>query len=130
MQRMHGPNGRHFDVSGCGAEIFAGAREDLEEMLGNLMDNAGRWASQRVQVSSRVADGNLLLCVCDDGPGLPHQELSRVLQRGVRLDERDSSSGLGLAIVCDIAESYGGSLRLENADPGLCALLRLPLAQS
>lgn len=129
MQRMHGPQGRYFDVSGCGTEVFAGAREDLEEMLGNLMDNAGRWASQRVQVSSRVVDGSLLLCVCDDGPGLPSAELSRVLQRGVRLDQRDSSSGLGLAIVCDIAESYGGSLCLENADPGLRALLRLPLAQ-
>ncbi len=62
----------------------------------------------------------------DDGPGLPPEQLERVLERGVRLDERAAGSGLGLSIVADIAESYGGTLVLANATPGLSATLTLP----
>jgi len=106
--------------------VFAGAREDLEEMLGNLLDNAGKWAAQAVRVEVAPLQGQLRITVSDDGPGLPAEQLERVLERGVRLDERASGSGLGLAIVADIAESYGGTLVLANGAPGLRATLTLP----
>ncbi len=128
MDRLHAERALVFDPSGCGDEVFAGAREDLEEMLGNLLDNAGRWARRQVAVSSRRDGASLCIDVRDDGPGLPPGELERVLERRVRLDQRESSSGLGLAIVRDIAESYGGQLSLANLSPGLQATLRLPPA--
>jgi len=68
----------------------------------------------------------LRITVADDGPGLPPAQLERVLERGVRLDERASGSGLGLSIVADIAESYGGTLVLANDAPGLQATVTLP----
>ena len=97
-------------------------------MLGNLLDNAGRWAQQQVTVEAETSEGQLRIEVRDDGPGLAADALERVTQRGVRLDEREGSSGLGLAIVGDIAASYGGRLQLENAQPGLRATLWLPVA--
>jgi len=126
MQRVHGERGVAFsfdpDVSG----VFAGAREDLEEMLGNLLDKAGKWAAQRVEVRLAHAGQHLRIDVNDDGSGLPEDDLVRVLGRGVRLDQRAPGSGLGLAIVADIAESYGGALVLRNGATGLQATLTLP----
>ncbi len=126
MQRVHNERGLVFDQDPDAQGLFAGAREDLEEMLGNLLDNAGKWAAHRVRVSVRHEGNKLHLRVEDDGPGLPDAELQRVLERGVRLDQRAAGSGLGLAIVADIAESYGGSLVLANTHPGLRATLTLP----
>jgi len=126
MQRVHAARALHFTCDGNEASVFAGAREDLEEMLGNLLDNAGKWAAQVVRVEVAQRDGQLRITVSDDGPGLPAEQLERVLERGVRLDERTSGSGLGLSIVADIAESYGGTLVLANAAPGLRATVTLP----
>jgi signal transduction histidine kinase len=95
-------------------------------MLGNLLDNAGKWAAQAVRVDVARDSTQLRITVADDGPGLPPAQLERVLERGVRLDERASGSGLGLSIVADIAESYGGTLVLANAAPGLRATVTLP----
>lgn len=127
MQRVHGERGIAFQPAAGSAELrFAGAGDDLEEMLGNLLDNAGRWAAAAVQVSASEENGQLRVDVRDDGPGLAAEALAQVTARGVRLDERASSSGLGLAIVGDIAASYGGRLMLQNAQPGLRATLWLP----
>ena len=127
MQRVHGERGITFVPTAADAlPPFAGTGDDLEEMLGNLLDNAGRWAASRVQVTAVVDGDQLRLEVRDDGPGLAADALAAVIARGVRLDERDSSSGLGLAIVADIAASYGGRLALDNASPGLRATLWLP----
>lgn len=128
MQHVHAERGLRIDTGGCGADVFAGAREDLEEMLGNLLDNACRWARACVRVHSRVHDGRLYIDIADDGPGLPAEALERVRTRGVRLDERASSSGLGLAIVDELAASYAGTLQLDNGAPGLRAILQLPAA--
>ncbi len=129
MARVHGERGVHFQTEAIDPALeFAGAAADLEEMLGNLMDNAGRWASQQVQVRACGKEGQLHISVRDDGPGLQPGQLQAVLQRGVRLDQRESSSGLGLAIASEIAASHGGQLSLENADPGLRATLALPAA--
>ncbi|MCD9031599.1 HAMP domain-containing histidine kinase [Luteimonas sp. Y-2-2-4F] len=109
--------------------VFAGAREDLEEMLGNLIDNATKWARGRVRiVAAREAD-RLRVQVIDDGPGIPEETLEAALRRGVRLDERVPGSGLGLAIADGIAAGYDGALSLRNLDGGgLCAQLTLPTA--
>ena len=96
-------------------------------MLGNLLDNAGKWARQRVSISAANDEAQLRIEVRDDGPGLAADALAQVTQRGVRLDAREGRSGLGLAIVGDIAASYGGRLALENAQPGLRATLWLPV---
>ncbi|MEG2804038.1 HAMP domain-containing sensor histidine kinase [Stenotrophomonas sp.] len=126
MQRVHTERGLVFEQDPHAAGLFAGAREDLEEMLGNLLDNAGKWAAHRVWIRARHIDSTLRIEVRDDGPGLPEADLQRALERGVRLDQRAAGSGLGLAIVADIAESYGGTLVLANAEPGLQATLTLP----
>lgn len=126
MQRVHNERGLVFEQDPDAQGLFAGAQEDLEEMLGNLLDNAGKWAAHRVGIRLRHVHDTLRIEVVDDGPGLPEADLQRVLERGVRLDQRAAGSGLGLAIVADIAESYGGTLVLANAQPGLRATLTLP----
>lgn len=108
---------------------FRGAGDDLEEMLGNLLDNACKWARTRVQVDAGGADGRLWIEVRDDGPGLPEALREAALERGVRLDERVPGTGLGLSIVQAIAASYGGTLALaQSPQGGLAARLELPAA--
>jgi signal transduction histidine kinase len=116
----------------CPPELaFRGARQDLEEMLGNLLDNACKWASAGVMVRGEAAGEHLLLVIEDDGPGLPPARLAEVLERGRRLDEQVPGTGLGLAIVADLAQLYRGRLVLEEAEGGgLRALLTLPAAES
>lgn len=104
-------------------------REDFEEMLGNLVDNACKWAKTRIEVRSALADGQVITTVDDDGPGLDPSLRETVLQRGVRADEAAPGSGLGLAIVADLVELYGGSIALESSPlGGLRAVLKLPAA--
>jgi signal transduction histidine kinase len=101
--------------------------EDLDEMLGNLLDNACKWAKSRVTVASSANAGSILITVDDDGPGLDPAMRDRVMQRGVRVDEAAPGSGLGLAIVRDLAELYGGSIALDRSPTGgLRARLQLP----
>ncbi|CAM5182149.1 ATPase [Bosea thiooxidans] len=109
---------------------FRGEKQDLEEMLGNLLDNAFKWASSTVEVT---LDGNagddeqMALLIDDDGPGLPEEAMAEVLKRGRRLDEATPGSGLGLSIVVDLAKLYGGELVLQRAPlGGLRARLVLP----
>ncbi|MCC2663025.1 MAG: putative Two-component histidine kinase [Geminicoccaceae bacterium] len=109
--------------------LFQGDAQDLEEMLGNLMDNACKWASSRVRLSGTRSGAQLRLAVDDDGPGIAEHDRERVLQRGRRLDETTAGAGLGLAIVRDLAELYRGSLELTRSSlGGLCATLELPAA--
>jgi signal transduction histidine kinase len=118
MQRVHRERSLDLQVEGDLDARFAGRREDLEEMLGNLLDNACKWARSRVLVRTVEADGSLLLQVDDDGPGLAPEQVERAVQRGVRLDERAPGSGLGLAIVHDLASAHGGSLSVARSDLG------------
>jgi signal transduction histidine kinase len=104
--------------------------EDLEEMLGNLLDNACKWTRSQVVITARVAEGAVTIAVDDDGPGLKAALRDKVLQRGVRGDEAGPGSGLGLAIVRELADAYGGRLALEDSTlGGLCARLELPRLQ-
>ena len=101
-------------------------------MVGNLVDNAGKWAKSRVLVSAEplpMRDGRsyLGIRVDDDGPGLPPESRAEVLRRGARLDETKPGSGLGLSIVADLAQLYGGGLVLDTSPlGGLRADLTLP----
>ena len=130
MDRLHAD--RHLDLGRDAVPpdlAFAGEEQDLQEMLGNLLDNACR--SARTTVTVRVAreGSRLSITVDDDGPGIAPEHRVRVLQRGVRLDEAGPGSGLGLAIVADLARLYGGDLTLGSADlGGLRAALVLPAA--
>jgi signal transduction histidine kinase len=102
---------------------------DLEEMLGNLMDNACKWAATRVSLSARTDVQSVMCTVDDDGPGVETSLLESVLQRGVRADETAPGSGFGLAIVRDLADVYGGSIVLSRSPlGGLRATLTLPAA--
>ena len=119
----------------CDAEVAADLvvrvpPEDLEEMLGNLIDNAYKWARSRLVVSARQEDGRIAIVVDDDGAGLDVGMREAVLQRGVRADETAPGSGLGLAIVRDLAEAYGGTIALEpSALGGVRARLTLPVQE-
>ena len=130
MDKLHAD--RHLDLGadGVSADLaFAGEEQDLQEMLGNLLDNACRSARGAVTVKARREGAALLITVDDDGPGIAPEQRAAVLQRGVRLDETRDGSGLGLAIVVDLARLYGGDLALATADAGgLSARLSLPAA--
>lgn len=113
----------------CPDEIgFAGERQDLEEMIGNLAENAVKWGRSRIGFRVTADRDGLTIRIADDGPGMAETETPRALVRGGRLDEHGASgSGLGLAIVADLAALHGGELRLERASiGGLAAILRLP----
>jgi len=130
MQRVHADRHLNIDATGLPDTLaFAGEEQDLQEMLGNLIDNACQWAHRAVRVSATSEAGRLCLRVEDDGPGIDDQARAAVLTRGVRLDENVPGSGLGLAIVADLARLYGGDVRLETAPlGGLGVALSLPAA--
>jgi signal transduction histidine kinase len=127
IARIHAVRGVVIDAE-CSDEIyFRGERQDLEEMMGNLIDNGCKWARGRVRVRCQKTAGRLVLTVEDDGPGLSSEQRSQVGERGERLDETVPGSGLGLAIVRDISKLYGGFFGLDKSSlGGLLARLDLP----
>ncbi len=90
-------------------------RDDLLELLGNLLDNACKWARSRVRVTASTDAAVCHISIEDDGPGIALQQAEALLQRGVRLDESQEGHGLGLAIVSDIVDQYGATLALEHS---------------
>jgi len=111
--------------------IAAVDAEDLTELLGNLLDNACKWASGAVRVTARVDGAEVCVRIEDDGPGVPEDKRPTLGQRGLRLDQSVQGSGQGLAIVKEIVAAYGGSLRFAERDGGgLAAEVRLPAARS
>ena len=136
LRKMYEDKGLTIDsnaaATGEGAALaFRGDAHDLEEMLGNLMENACKWATTRVRVTATGTDaGRLRISVDDDGPGLKPEQRAMALARGKRLDETVPGSGLGLAIVAEIAGLYDGGLSLDaGALGGLSATLDLPRAE-
>jgi signal transduction histidine kinase len=128
LTRIHADRRVIIDVD-CPRDLaFRGERQDLEEMVGNLIDNACKWAQARVLVWARRTSGaSLEISVGDDGAGIDPEERAHVGERGERLDESVPGTGLGLAIVRDIAKLYGGSLALGDSPlGGLEARLTLP----
>ena len=131
LLRLHADRGLVIHVAVAPEHTVRSEREDLDEMLGNLLDNACKWARSEVAIASTStsAPGGtvIVITVDDDGPGLEASMREAVLQRGVRADEAAPGSGLGLAIVRDLAELYGGSIALTSSRlGGLQARLQLP----
>ncbi len=127
LLRLHADRGVGIEVRVPPGHAVRGRREDLDEMLGNLLDNACKWARSRIVVESSAAAAAIVIVVDDDGPGLDPSMRSAVLQRGIRADEAAPGSGLGLAIVRDLAELYGGAVALDHSPAGgLRVSLRLP----
>jgi len=129
MSRIHGDRDLELDVA-AGLR-FRGEQQDLEEMVGNLVDNACKWAASRVVVTAMLEGENddqaLVIRIDDDGPGLTEPEMLEATRRGRRLDESKPGSGLGLSIVTDLAALYEGDFRMNRAPlGGLRAELRLP----
>jgi signal transduction histidine kinase len=111
--------------------VFAGEKEDFEEIMGNLLENATKWAKSKVEVridDSGERDGRPLMrvTISDDGPGIPEEKAKEVLKRGRRLDEETPGSGLGLSIVSELVSEYGGRLELAKSHMGgLSAIVEL-----
>ncbi len=138
LQRIHQDRGIVIEIEADPALAFRGERQDLEELLGNLLDNAAKWANQRVTVKvlalgtapepDRVGQW-LSIVIEDDGEGVPEELRAAMLRRGERLDETKPGSGLGLSIVNDLVGSYRGKLAFDQAlSGGLRVELTLPAA--
>ncbi|WP_404937338.1 sensor histidine kinase [Pseudomonas sp. JDS08PS003] len=122
-------HGEHLDLSFQAAPglRLPWDREDLLELLGNLLDNACKWADAQVRLSVEERATGFFLAVDDDGPGIPQERRSEVFSRGARLDEQTDGHGLGLGIVRDIVEAWGATLSLEeSALGGLRVEIALP----
>jgi signal transduction histidine kinase len=132
MEKIYQQRGIAIDLDALAPVRFRGERQDLEEMVGNLVDNACKWAQMRVSVEvvpDAAVQPMVRIVVDDDGPGLNPAQRDQVARRGRRLDETKPGSGLGLSIVLELSTLYGGSLTLSNAPiGGLRAELVLPAA--
>ncbi|MEI9887061.1 MAG: sensor histidine kinase [Rhizomicrobium sp.] len=127
LKRIHQDAALTIEVVCPAGLAFRGERQDLEEMAGNLLDNACKWSHGRVRATAAAGGASLTLTVEDDGPGLTPQQREQVGERGERLDESVPGTGLGLAIVRDIAKLYGGTMELDGSEMGgLSVRLTLP----
>ena len=125
LQRINRDRGLIIQVVAPPALRFRGERQDFEEMVGNIMDNACKWATSTIIVKAGVAtnsgeDGRqwLIVIVDDDGPGIPAEKRGEALKRGQRLDESKPGSGLGMSIISETASMYSGKIELAQADLG------------
>ena len=127
LRRLHAERSIIIEANVSPEHSVRVRREDLDEMLGNLLDNACRFARSRVTVATKQDGNTMAITIDDDGAGLEPSMREAALQRGVRADETEPGAGFGLAIVRDLAEVYGGSISLEESSlGGLRATLRLP----
>jgi signal transduction histidine kinase len=136
MNRIHGDRGVTVSVSVPAEARFKGEQQDLEEIVGNLVDNACKWASREIEITATyspprgsLAFGSLKILIDDDGPGLDAGQMSEATRRGRRLDESKPGSGLGLSIVTDLVALYQGRFTLSRSPKGgLRAEIDLPAA--
>ncbi|MFD0936591.1 ATP-binding protein, partial [Methylobacterium trifolii] len=127
LRRLHADRRLAIEADVPEGLVVACDGQDLDEMLGNLMDNACTWAKARVRISAIPLDQGVCLRVEDDGPGLDGDAFAAVMARGRRLDESVPGHGFGLPITLELAELYGGALDLRRSGlGGLRAELRLP----
>lgn len=130
LTRLFQAKGVDITVTAPAGLAFRGERHDLEEMVGNLMENACKWCLELIEVTvTSDGSGHLRVEVGDDGPGLAPSAREKAIKRGARLDEATPGTGLGLSIVSDLAQDYGGGLSLGQSPlGGLLATLSLPQA--
>jgi len=121
LAKIYSSKNIDFDIDLMEGLVFRGAKRDLEEMAGNLMDNGCKWTATSLQISSFVDpqdETSFIIAVSDDGPGMASDQYTEALKRGARLDEATPGSGFGLAIVDDLARAYKGSVALSESDLG------------
>ena len=129
MQRLHAERGLALEIDVAADLRVRVDREDLDEMLGNLLDNACKWGRRRARVSAARDADAVVVAVDDDGPGIDPAMRQAVFERGVRADAAAPGSGLGLAIVRDLASACGGDVTFAGSPGGgLRVRLRLPSA--
>jgi signal transduction histidine kinase len=129
LARLYADRRVAIDLSIARDTAFAGERQDLEELLGTVLDNACKWATAGVRLSAHTSAGQVHLTIEDDGPGLSSEQAERAVARGTRLDDDTPGSGLGLSIAGDLAALYGGSLGLGRSElGGLRVQIELPAA--
>jgi signal transduction histidine kinase len=129
LKKMHRDTPLDVETAGETGLVFRGERQDLDEMLGNLLENAFKWAKSAIRVTLGHDESKVTLDVEDDGPGIPAAARAAVFGRGNRIDEAKPGTGLGLSIARDIAEMCGGYIVLEDSPlGGLKARLTLPAA--
>jgi two-component system sensor histidine kinase PhoQ len=124
LRKVYRDKNPEFDVRIESGMQFRGDKGDFLEVAGNLLDNACKWCAGKVSISvvpsvgARAAASGMVLTVSDDGPGIPEDAAKALLQRGMRLDEATPGHGIGLAVVKDIASSYGGKLSIQRSELG------------
>jgi two-component system sensor histidine kinase PhoQ len=124
LRKVYRDKSPEIEVSIAAGMRFRGDKGDFLEVAGNLLDNACKWCERRVRISivpsvgARAAASGMVLTVSDDGPGIPEDAARALLQRGMRLDESTPGHGIGLAVVKDIARSYGGRLSIQKSELG------------
>jgi len=134
MRHIHAARDLELRVQPIPADLsFRGEAQDLQEMLGNLLDNACKWAARRVEIEVRMEQDQqqdrIVIQIDDDGIGIAAEQRQAVLQRGVRADQQAPGNGLGLAIVADLAALYDSQMTLTASElGGLCVSLSLPAA--
>jgi signal transduction histidine kinase len=118
LARLYDERGIVFEVRVSESIEVMATREDLDEILGNVLDNACKWARTSCRVDARIEAGRVAIVIDDDGPGIPVSIRDRVPARGMRADEAPPGSGLGLSIVCDLAHAFGGHMSLHDSPLG------------
>ncbi len=124
LKKVYHDKSPEFEVSIEAGMQFRGDTGDFLELAGNLLDNACKWCERKVRISveptvgARAIASGMVLSVSDDGPGIPQDAADALLQRGMRLDEATPGHGIGLAVVKDIAQSYGGQLLIQESKLG------------
>ena len=131
MKMIYRDKALDYEISIKSTTFFPGERDDLIELMGNLIDNASKWATSRVRIKGMMNEHCLELCIEDDGPGIPEDNMTQLMLRGERLDESTNGHGLGLSIVMEIVRQYKGIFQLLPSDMGgLHAHLLLPRQQN
>jgi signal transduction histidine kinase len=131
LERVFEDKGVEIDWRAPDDLAFLGERQDLQEIFGNLIENAAKWCRRRVRISAGPSTpGQMIAVVEDDGPGLPADQRDTALKRGTRMDEDTPGTGLGLSIVDELTRAYGGRVTLADSDMGgLKVVLELPAAE-
>jgi signal transduction histidine kinase len=130
LTQLHRERGINIDVGSLPEQPLPFDYEDMLELLGNVLDNACKWATSKIELEVTVGN-DVMFTVSDDGPGVDRDAREALLERGSRLDEQIDGHGLGLAIVKDLVDDYGGSVDIERSDSlgGLRVRVRLPIPQ-
>ncbi len=130
LQKINTDKGIALELNVPPGLVLRGEQQDLEEVIGNVLENAYKWAQAHVSLRAEKVGGDLRLIIEDDGPGLAPENRARALKRGQRLDETTPGTGLGLSIVADIVSAYGGEVSLgDAARGGLKVTISLPSAR-